>query len=123
MAVLRRVSDETPAPIRTCNPGIPVWLETLTERLMAKDPADRFPRAAEGAGLLGGYLAHLRRPATGGAPGLPRPAGGRGRAARVAAHAIHSGCRRGPRQKNRRHAHTPGGGAGQRVFCVAVALA
>ena len=35
---------------------------------MAKDPAGRFPSAAAVAGLLEGYLAHLRQPATVAAP-------------------------------------------------------
>ena len=38
---------------------------------MAKDPADRFQSAAEVAGLLEGYLAHLRQPVTVPTPALP----------------------------------------------------
>jgi serine/threonine protein kinase len=77
LAVLRRVSDEEPAPIRSLNPRVPAWLETLVGRLMAKDPAQRFQTAAEVAGLLEGYLAHLRQPAADPAPDLP-PAPGPG---------------------------------------------
>src|SRR5262249_15234818 len=42
LAVLRSVSDEEPTPLRVVNPEVPVWLEGVIARLMAKDPADRF---------------------------------------------------------------------------------
>jgi serine/threonine protein kinase len=71
LAVLRQVSDETPAPVRALNPDVPAWLEALIARLLAKDPAQRFQSAAEVATLLEGYLAHLRQPATVPAPELP----------------------------------------------------
>src|SRR5262249_51410538 len=58
VAVLRQVSDEAPAPVRSLNPDVPAWLESLIDRLMAKGPADRFQGAAEVAALLEGYLAH-----------------------------------------------------------------
>jgi serine/threonine protein kinase len=74
LAVLRQVNDEAPLPIRSLNPDVPAWLEALILRLLAKDPADRFQSAAEVAGLLEGYLAHLRQPATVPAPRLtPSP--------------------------------------------------
>ncbi len=63
MAVLRRVCDEQPRPIRESNPDIPAWLEALIARLHAKDPADRFPSAAAVAELLGRCLAHIEQPA------------------------------------------------------------
>src|SRR5260370_20748514 len=59
MAVLRRVSDQAPAPVRSLNPDVPAWLETLVARLMAKSPGDRFQSAAEVAALLERYLAPL----------------------------------------------------------------
>ncbi len=71
LAVLRHVSDQTPTAIRSLNPDVPAWLEEFIRRLMAKDPDDRFTNAAEVAGLLEGYLAHLRQPATVAAPDLP----------------------------------------------------
>jgi hypothetical protein len=70
LAVLMGVANETPTPVRELNPDIPVWLETLIGRLMAKDPAERFQSAAEVAALLEGYLAHLRQPEVA-APALP----------------------------------------------------
>jgi hypothetical protein len=75
LAVLRRVSEETPAPIRSVNPDVPAWLEGLIDRLLMKDPAGRFQSAAEVAALLERYLAHLRQPTTVPAPELPPIAG------------------------------------------------
>ncbi len=62
VAVLRRVSDQVPMPIRDLSPEVPVWLEELVRRLMTKHPADRFQSAVEVANLLEGYRAHLRQP-------------------------------------------------------------
>src|SRR5262249_12431524 len=73
LAVLREVSEEAPPRIRELNPDVPAWLEGLIGRLMAKDPADRFQTAAWVAGLLAGYLTHLRQPTTVAAPELPPP--------------------------------------------------
>ena len=72
MAVLRRVCDDTPRPIREINPEIPDWLCDIIDRLLAKDPADRFQSAAEVADLLGLYLAYVQQPTQ---VTLPRPAG------------------------------------------------
>ena len=52
MAVIRRVSEETPRPIREVNPDIPQQLCQLIERLHAKKPADRPASASEVADLL-----------------------------------------------------------------------
>src|SRR5262245_45527727 len=56
-AVLRRVSDETPRPVREVNPDVPEPLGRLIERLHAKKPADRPSSAKEGADLLERLLA------------------------------------------------------------------
>ena len=61
-AVLRRVCEDTPRPIREVNPEIPVWLCRIIDKLMAKDPADRFQGASEIADRLGQYLASLQQP-------------------------------------------------------------
>jgi len=71
VAVLRRVSDEQPAPVRALNPDVPAWLEAVVSRLLAKEPAERLQSASEVAALLEGYLAHLRQPTTIPAPDLP----------------------------------------------------
>src|SRR5262249_21396248 len=59
VAVIRRVCDETPRPIRAINPDIPEPLCQLIERLHAKRPADRPASATEVADLLAGLLADL----------------------------------------------------------------
>jgi hypothetical protein len=74
IAVLRRVEESRPRPIREINPDIPEWLTRVVEKLHAKDPADRFQTAAEVATLLEGYLAHLTQPTVVSAPALPPPA-------------------------------------------------
>jgi serine/threonine-protein kinase len=60
-AVLRRVSDEGPRPLREINPEIPTWLAEFVEQLHAKDPADRVQSATEAADIMGSYLAALQR--------------------------------------------------------------
>ncbi|HEY7423475.1 MAG TPA: DUF1583 domain-containing protein, partial [Gemmataceae bacterium] len=71
LAVLSRVSEKEPASIRSFNPEVPAWLEAFIARLMAKDPAQRFPSATEVVQLLEGYLAHLRQPMAARAPEVP----------------------------------------------------
>jgi hypothetical protein len=56
LAVLRRVCDDVPRPVREINPEVPEWLAAVVEKLMAKDPADRFQSAAEVAEVLGRHL-------------------------------------------------------------------
>jgi predicted RNA-binding Zn-ribbon protein involved in translation (DUF1610 family) len=70
VAVLRQVSDEDPAPLRSLNPEVPAWLEALIGRLLAKAPEHRIQKAAEVAALLEGYLAHLLQPVMVAAPEL-----------------------------------------------------
>jgi serine/threonine protein kinase len=59
VAVIRRVCDETPRPIREVNPDIPELLCRVIEWLHAKKPADRPASATEVADLLAGMLADL----------------------------------------------------------------
>jgi serine/threonine protein kinase/tetratricopeptide (TPR) repeat protein len=63
MAVLKRVCEDTPRPIREVNPDIPDWLVAIIAKLHAKEPADRFQSAKEVAELLSQHLAHLQQPA------------------------------------------------------------
>src|SRR5207248_1492604 len=60
--VLRRITDTRPRPIREVNADIPTWLVGLIDKLLAKEPADRFASAAEVAGLLEQCLAHVQQP-------------------------------------------------------------
>jgi hypothetical protein len=62
MAVMKRVCDDVARPVRETNPEIPVWLEGIVNRLMAKDPAQRFQSAGEVAELLERCLAHRQHP-------------------------------------------------------------
>jgi serine/threonine protein kinase/WD40 repeat protein len=52
MAILRRVCEDTPRPIREVIPEAPEWLCDLIARLHAKDPAGRFQSAREVVDLL-----------------------------------------------------------------------
>lgn len=60
-AVLRKVCDEAPRPIRELNPAIPGWLDAIIGRLLAKHPGDRYSSAEVVARLLGDRLAALQR--------------------------------------------------------------
>ncbi len=68
LAVLRRVSEDTPRPIRETNPEIPDWLTEIVTKLMSKEPTDRFQSAAEVEEVLGRQLAQLQH-----APWTPPP--------------------------------------------------
>jgi serine/threonine protein kinase len=64
--VLRRIAFEDPAPPRKHDGAIPVELETIALKAPAKDPAERYPSAAELADDLRRWLGHqtirARRP-------------------------------------------------------------
>ncbi len=51
-AVLKRVVEEQPRPIREVIPEIPSWLVAIVDKLHAKKPQDRFESAAKVAELL-----------------------------------------------------------------------
>ena len=63
LAVLKRVAEDTPRPIREIIPETPQWLCDIIAKLHAKDPDDRFQSAREVADLLGRCLAEIQRPA------------------------------------------------------------
>jgi serine/threonine-protein kinase len=67
-AVLKRVIDASPRPIRETNSEIPDWLEAIVANLHAKKPEDRLQTAKEVAEQLGQHLAHLQQPASASAP-------------------------------------------------------
>jgi tetratricopeptide (TPR) repeat protein len=71
MALLRKVSDEDPPPIRSLNPEVPDWLAAITCKLMARDREQRYQTADEVARVLSHRLAELQRFEQ---PGLPVPA-------------------------------------------------
>ena len=55
-AVLKRVCDDAPRPIREVNPDVPGFLAAIILRLHAKNPDERIPSAAEVAELLSSHL-------------------------------------------------------------------
>jgi serine/threonine protein kinase len=63
VAVIRRLCDEPPRPIREVNPDIPDWFAEIVSRLHEKRSADRFTSAEEVADLLSRHLAYLQQPA------------------------------------------------------------
>ena len=73
LAVLKRVAEDTPRPIREIIPEVPQWLCDLIAKLHAKDPARRFQSAAEVAALLEQHLAHLQQPSLVCAAGIGAP--------------------------------------------------
>jgi hypothetical protein len=73
LAVLRRVLDDTPRPVREVNPEVPEWLAAIIARLHAKNPAQRYATAAEVAGVLAEGLARLQRPEAAPVVRNPRP--------------------------------------------------
>jgi serine/threonine-protein kinase len=60
LAVLRRVCEDVPRPIRESNAEIPKWLTEIIEKLMAKEPEERFQSAAEVVEVLAQHLAPLQ---------------------------------------------------------------
>lgn len=61
LAVLKRVVEEQPRPIRAIIPEVPQWLEAIIARLHAKDPADRFADAGDVSDLLARCLTQLEQ--------------------------------------------------------------
>jgi hypothetical protein len=74
LAVLKRVAEDTPRPIREISPEVPPWLCDLISRLHAKKPEDRFASAREVADLLTQHLAQLQHPGIVQAPRVAAPA-------------------------------------------------
>jgi serine/threonine protein kinase len=70
LAVLKRICEDTPRPLREINPDLPEWLCGLIAKLHAKKPVDRFDSAKEVADLLGRAL-------SGSPPSISRPVSAR----------------------------------------------
>src|SRR5262245_44075075 len=60
LAVLRRVVDDTPLAIRELNARIPEWLTAVIDKLLAKQPTERFQSAQQVADLLNQGLQRLQ---------------------------------------------------------------
>ncbi|MCA9136313.1 MAG: serine/threonine protein kinase [Planctomycetales bacterium] len=74
-AVLRRITDDVPRPIREINPAIPDWLEQIVMKLLEKDRAQRFSSAEDVANVLSQWLAHVQQPHVVPAPVMTKPVG------------------------------------------------
>jgi WD40 repeat protein/serine/threonine protein kinase len=59
-AVLKCVCNDTPRPIRECNPDIPEWLAKIVTRLLAKPPEERYANAQVVAERFARYLHDLQ---------------------------------------------------------------
>jgi eukaryotic-like serine/threonine-protein kinase len=75
LAVLKRVAEDTPRPIREIIPEVPEWLCALIARLHAKKPEDRFASAQEVADLLTSFATGSQPPRVEPPAKVPRPAG------------------------------------------------
>jgi formylglycine-generating enzyme required for sulfatase activity/serine/threonine protein kinase len=75
LAVLKRVAEDTPRPIREIIPEVPEWLCAIVARLHAKKPADRFASAKEVADLLGRCLSELQQHGSVQASAVSQPVG------------------------------------------------
>lgn len=62
IAVLHKICHEPVLPVHQINSDIPVTLANIIERLLEKNPHDRFPSAARVHKLLEEYLAELQQP-------------------------------------------------------------
>jgi eukaryotic-like serine/threonine-protein kinase len=60
VAVLKRVAEDTPRPIREIIPETPQWLCDIIAKLHAKDPAERFQSARDVADVLADCEAQLK---------------------------------------------------------------
>lgn len=71
--VLRRIIDTDPQSIRQINPAIPIWLESIVNRLISKDIGKRFATAMEVSEILKSCLAHVQHPSDMPLPASLRP--------------------------------------------------
>jgi serine/threonine protein kinase len=60
LAVLKRLTEENPIPLRERHPDIPEWFANIVERLLAKKPENRFQSAHELADTLEHFWALLK---------------------------------------------------------------
>ncbi len=62
--LLRKITDQDPQPITKVNPEVPDWLNSIVEKLHAKDPQYRMQTAEEAATVFKSYLAHIQNPSS-----------------------------------------------------------
>jgi eukaryotic-like serine/threonine-protein kinase len=61
MAVLNRICHEAHRPLDEVNPDVPIELAELVDRLLAKNPAERFATAQEVESRFAGLLAQMQQ--------------------------------------------------------------
>ena len=64
MAVLNRICNEQPSPIREVNSDVSKTFADITEKLLTKDPDDRFQTAGQLHEVLEQYLVYLHQPSS-----------------------------------------------------------
>ena len=74
MGVLRRICDGTSIPLPESSSTTPDWLVALIDKLLEKEPADRYESAGEVAALLEDCLAHVQHPTAAPLPASLQPA-------------------------------------------------
>lgn len=62
-AVIRKIVDCNPSPMRNFDPRVPLWWQELVSTLMRKSPEDRLGSASRVAETLRACLAHVQDPA------------------------------------------------------------
>ena len=62
LAVLRRICDDPPRSVCEVNADMPVWLEAIVMKLLAKQADERWQSASEVSEVLAGCLAHVQQP-------------------------------------------------------------
>ncbi len=74
LATIRRVCDDMPPPITQFNSDATAWLAAVVERLLQKNPADRYQTAAEVAESLRHQFDEVHRPRRPAPPARVAPA-------------------------------------------------
>jgi hypothetical protein len=59
-AIVKKICDDVPQPLREIDQQIPEWLAAVIDRLLAKDPNQRIQTAGDVAQFLGDALARLQ---------------------------------------------------------------
>jgi serine/threonine protein kinase len=72
LAILHQILHKRPPAIRSINSDIPEALAGIIERLLQKQPSDRFQTAGQLSDWLEQYLAHLQHPEVSVQPKLPQ---------------------------------------------------
>ena len=73
-AIVKKICHDAPQPLREIDPQVPEWLAEIIDRLLAKDPNQRFQTADEVARTLGGALAQVQAGQAVAAPAASRRA-------------------------------------------------